>query len=153
MFAWVVAAVVFVREGTLSRFRDRFVTVVYGHGLWEAITAPPFSCIDASGRLDKRRLANAFRASFLTGTHNGDSEAYVNVVRCLRRYIVGHNFAAWQLICATSEVGSCAARRQLERPPLSLALTASPAPDGRGGGGVRRSSNGSWRWWGMRTSR
>ena len=117
LFCWGVAGLVLLKESVQSRFFDRLTTIFRGHGLWECLTMPPFACIDAQGRLDRRRLRAAFKASFFNQEKTANNSqyfessvlsfftesAYDKVIRCLRRYIVGHNFLQWQLLCATTQ--------------------------------------------------
>ena len=104
-FVVLAAAVIFLIFAELcqSRVRDRLMAMFFGDGLWLCAISPPFrqqhaSRVGRSAYLDLTNLRQAFNA-----TARADDESYHRIIACLRRYLVGPDFDAWQTLVATTE--------------------------------------------------
>lgn len=104
LLVWILAALVFILELIQPRARDRMFAIAFGHGLMECAISEPFACVNGRGIVDIKLLRKRFKAT-LTKILYGEPaaktdsmKAYDTIMLHLRRYLVGPDTAAWQLL-------------------------------------------------------
>ena len=102
---WVSAGLAVLWELSSLRFRDRIVALLFGSGLWECVSDGPIKCLDPTTKMIcLPRLKCQFRRCSMAFLHSKEgADEYLRVIRCLRRFLVGPDGKAWQLLRAAEE--------------------------------------------------
>ena len=99
-----------VREVGHPRLRDRLIAVFFGDGLWACAHSHPFVKPGSMSRMgstwlsrkfDREHVLDVFKQ--LATTKGSANDDYKRIIRCLRCYLVGPDFQAWQLLVATTD--------------------------------------------------